>query len=251
LGKLVTNLTVVIALWSVAGLAWGGGPLRGLGRVADRAADIVDAGAFAVLHVSEAASGLVHGGMGLGSDLWQGVELRDVIMQKRRGAWRVDDVQVFTSWLCSPAGHATLPLTPAARAAVVDALSPLGLSMPFVAYADTLLDGLGRACQLQASGSLTSSGYIDIKLSYVDANFTAAYMNPLWVCAPERQRVQVIALVAKAVNTTPFVGDSDKPLQLPVGNLGSVVTTTLARSMRGVVLQLRGFAMTLLYGPAA
>ena len=79
-------------------------------------------------------------------------------------------------------------------------LQHAGLAMPYTHFETDMHIELENASQLMVAAQLLPSGFISMEVAVMTINYTARWINPLWLCAPHSQRRQIGALVLQAVN---------------------------------------------------
>ena len=99
----------------------------------------------------------------------------------------------------------------AIRDALRTACEPLSLRIPALAFRDEALNGIASAHLYQLEARIEWSGYVLVRLTIMEANFSALWTNPIWLCDPVRERVQAMNLVKQAINATPFAAEALLP----------------------------------------
>jgi hypothetical protein len=130
------------------------------------------------------------------------------------------------------------------------ALTQAGMMVPMAGFADEGLHELESGYQVDVAIALQASGYFHVQLSLVDVNFSARYVNPLWVCAPHSRRGSVLNLLRLALNNTPWEHETDHALTALAPSMPDLVTVRLWRWWRTLILYVRGTVSLIVLGPA-
>jgi hypothetical protein len=215
--KVFSNVGVLMALWVCYNLVTLSGPLSAVSRMASRAADIGDVGASAVVGLSEASVAAFSKSLAVGQDFWQGVELTNLTMIKRRGYFVVDSAAILEAWWRSPAGAQAWPFPPELLERTLSSLEQVGLSLPALALHDQVLrdnnsDGLSEATRLAMSSTLDWDGYIRVDIMLIHSTFEPQWTNPMWWSNFDGYRQLVTSTLSAALNNTPFPEPAERAI---------------------------------------
>ena len=192
--------------------------IANVGDSAGRAASVLlDTGTDVTAVASNALLAITTTTLNAAETAWRGVDLREVNGERTVGRVILDDGDVMTRWLKTPAGKmATRCNITKVHEMWSSLASSVGFSMPLL---ETNTENLiPESTYWRASGRAISlvSGHISVEYTFLYVSFAPSWANPLWAALEidvSKERQQILALLTAFANTLPTMNTSFSALQ--------------------------------------